>query len=114
MSWIAKAYSFQRHVRDTFVKKLAQAMKIVTKLYNGADRFSFLHSQKDMDKSWQLDTSPLQNVYIPLDNLLDHSQPLAEVGGIRGSLQLLAVHPAIASGANAGASNHLSHAGAPD
>ena len=30
MSWIAKAYSFQRHVRDTFVKKLAQAIEIGT------------------------------------------------------------------------------------
>ena len=33
----------------------------------------------------------LQNVDIPLDNLLDHSQLLAEVDGILGSLQLLAV-----------------------
>ena len=56
----------------------------------------------------------LQNVDIPLDFLLGHSQPLAEVDGILGSLQLLAVHPVIASGVNAGASNHLSHAGAPD
>ena len=56
----------------------------------------------------------LQNVDILTDNLLDHSQHLASVDGIPGSLQLLAVHPVIASGVNAGASNHLSHAGAPD
>ena len=56
----------------------------------------------------------LKNVDIPLDNLLDHSQPLADVDGIPGSLQLLAVQPVIASGVSAGASNHLSHAGAPD
>ena len=70
----------------------------------------------------------LQNVDIPPDNLLDHSQHLASVDGIPGSLHpsrlercsvlgsavILAVHPVIASGVNAGASNHLSHAGAPD
>ena len=45
----------------------------------------------------------LQNVDIPPDNLLDHSQPLAGVDGIPGSLHLLAVHPVVASGVSAGA-----------
>ena len=56
----------------------------------------------------------IQNVDIPSDNLLDHSQLGAGVDGIPGSLQLLAVHPAIASGVSAGAPNHLPHAEAID
>ena len=56
----------------------------------------------------------LENVDIPPDNQLDHSQPLAGVDGNPGSLQLLAVHPVIASGVSAGASNHMTHAGSPD
>ena len=56
----------------------------------------------------------LQNVDIPPDNLLDHSQPFAGVDGIPGSLLLLAVHPVLAHGVLAGASNHLSHAETPD
>ena len=40
----------------------------------------------------------LQLVDIPLDNLLDHSQPLAEVDGIPGSQHFLAVHLACAHG----------------
>ncbi len=56
----------------------------------------------------------LQNVERPPDNLLDHSQPLAGVDGIPGSLQLLAVHPVLAHDVLAGASNHLSHAETPD
>ena len=55
----------------------------------------------------------LQNVDIPPDNLLDHSQPFAGVDGIPGSLQLLAVHPVLAHGVLAGASNHMSHAETP-
>ena len=56
----------------------------------------------------------LQNVDIPPDTLLDHSQPLAGVDGIPGSLQLLAVHPVLAHGVLAGASNHMSHAETPE
>ena len=56
----------------------------------------------------------LQNVDLPPDNLLDHPQPLAGVDGIPGPLQLLAVHPVLAHGVLAGASNHMSHAETPD
>ena len=53
------------------------------------------------------------DVDLPPDNLLDHPQPLARVDGIPGPLQLLAVHPVLAHGVLAGASN-LSHAETPD
>ena len=56
----------------------------------------------------------LQLVDSPLDNLLDRSQPLAEVDGIPGSQHFLAVHPACAHGDLADASNDMSHAETPD
>ena len=60
-------------------------------------------------------SAPLSlNVDLPPDNLLDHPQPLAGVDGIPGPLQLLAVHPVLAHGVLAGASNHMSHAETPE